>query len=163
MLSYRSLSLFFCLTGAVCLHLPAFADATSEARAAIQSVLNARQTAYLQKDITRYLATFTPDYQVIPKSGKITGYKELRARVLRGWQSKSTTTSKYTIKQCSVQGNQATLTLSEHDEQSGRFLATKAAYKTTLDWTAEETWVRSKDGWQEKTVRTISWKQVQEE
>lgn len=141
------------------LPVPSKADATSEARKAIQAAYNRREAAYKRKDLRAYLSTFTPDYRVLSKSGTVYDYALVRQQFERAVARNSDIQSRQTstnILKLTLRGKAADVTLKVHQAMRGKYRLSQSPYQATEDSLFEAIWIKTPRGWQEGRGRVLS-------
>jgi ketosteroid isomerase-like protein len=137
------------------------ADATSDARAAIQSAYKKVNEAAARKDANAILAVYAPDYVSVGRKGEVHKLAEVKQnfqRIISAAQSIKGTT---TIQKFSLKGKQAVATIKDHTEivvvnpQNAQQTA-----KLVADTTSEDTWVKAGKGWLQKKSKEISSRQT---
>lgn len=139
------------------------ADTAAQAKAAIQSRLRQRATAYARHNAQLLLSTFSPDYQAVGKNGQRLTFPQLRDLAPAFMRANATTTYSSQIQHVTVKGATAEVVLAEHLVTIGHYSRTGAAYHVTRDTVLRTAWAKGPHGWLEREASTISLRQVQVE
>ena len=130
--------------------LPALGAGTrADVQRTLQGDYNARDAAYVQKDIDGTLAHYAPDFVGVGMGGKTHGLKEERADFLKTWSAVPAKSAviKSVIVKLTPGRAEATVTLHRHaillltDSQSG------LNDVLVLDGTYLDTWAKRPAGW----------------
>ncbi len=133
------------------------ADATADAKTAIQSAYAKQTAAINKKDVQGVVAVYSPDYLAIGTNGRknrtlAETKQQLAMLFTKGQNIKAT----QTIQKITVKGNQATVLVKEHAEFSLPDLQQKL-HRLISNSNAEDIWVKSgKSNWLKKQSKTLS-------
>jgi ketosteroid isomerase-like protein len=156
MLLRRTLPIALALCALTILAPGTRADATSEARKAIQTLYNKQNAAAAKKDVEGVLANRTPDFEAIAVNGQKLTMDQVRQNIeqlLAVAQSIKATTA---IKSFRLKGNNATVTTREHAEFVTTNPQTSTPAKVVIDGTSQDTWIKSGKGWQIKRSKALT-------
>ena len=141
------------------LPVTAKADATSDARKAIQAAYDRREAAYKRKDLRAYMSTFTPNYRVLSKSGTVYDIAFVRQQFERAVARNSDIQSLQigmNILKITLKGKEADVTLKVHQAMRGKYRLSQSPYQATEDSLFEAIWIKTPRGWQEGRGRVLS-------
>jgi len=138
----------------------AVADATSDAKKAIQAAYDKADAAGARKDLEGSTVYYTPDFVYTGEDGKSFQLAFIKAQMKRYFQAAKSVQSKSTITGLKLKGNSATVTVHE----VGHFVLANPqkpdqTRKLDVEANAEDLWVKTAKGWQVKKSKAISTKQ----
>lgn len=138
-----------------------WADSTSDAKAAIQAAYNDQNRGYLKLDDKAALSHTAPDFiggdgkQVLRKPMLIVGIQRLFLSIRKRHGHFERTTS---IDKIEVNGSQATV-LTKVRIRGVAFVDGNTNKPVVTDWgggTTKDTWLKTKDGWLQKSYTKLS-------
>jgi ketosteroid isomerase-like protein len=155
---------FFLLSVAACLVASGEfvrADATSDARKAIQAAYDRSDAAAVRKDLAGVLASHAPDYTWTDKHGKKHALAELKAQMTQVFQLAKEIRGKTIVKSLSLKGNSATVIA----EETGSMNLVNPQkrdqeIKVEVEAKSEDVWTKTPKGWKVKSSKEISSKQL---
>ena len=132
------------------------ADATSDARRALQTLYDKTNVAAAKKDLNGVLAYMAPDFVATGEKGEKRTVADLRAQLsqifplLQSWRGGSR------IQQVTIKGNAATVLVKENVRMV--MVNPQTRQKAVLDsmGTSRDVWVKQGSGWRMKQSQTLS-------
>jgi ketosteroid isomerase-like protein len=135
------------------------ADATSDARKAIQAIYNKIDGAVARRDFKGAFASHAPDYYYIDAKGRKLTLAQLRRVTPRILDAMRTYKSKTTLQKLTLKGNTASVVSRDHTEATFVNPQTQKNARVVVDSVLHETWIKSKQGWLRKSARNVSSRQ----
>ncbi|HZO87155.1 MAG TPA: nuclear transport factor 2 family protein [Chthonomonadaceae bacterium] len=154
MLVRRPVPIAMTLYAALALAPLATADATADARKAIQTAYNQANAAMARKDVNGGLAHFAPDFEAVTRNGKKIMLPQIRQQLQQITMMQSIR-AKSTIQKFRLKGNQAVVTVKEHADLTGVNPQNKQKLTMSIDSVSEDTWVKSGKGWLQKRSKSL--------
>ena len=148
-------NLFGILTVLLLLLNPAMlmADATSDAKKAIQKQLDAYLLAHEKRDVKGVLAVYSKDYVGVSAGGTKREYPRVEQEMAMVMPMLRTFKEKISIEKISLKGNLATITVREHAEFSVQNPQSKKVVEVIVDEDNEEVWIKSGKVWLKKASK----------
>jgi hypothetical protein len=137
------------------------ADATSDARKAIQAAYDKSNAAAAKKDLAGVLASHASDFTYTDKSGKKQDLSAMKTQMGQVFQASKEISGKSVIQSISLKGGSATVTV---DETGSMVLVNPQnpdqTVKLEVEAKSEDLWAKTGKGWRIKSSREISSKQL---
>ncbi len=136
------------------------ADATSDAKTAIQTAYNKETAAMNRKDLKGIIAAYSSDYVQIEKGGKKSSLTELKPQLQAMLATIQNVKAIQTISKMTIKGNQATILAKQHLDAT---ILGPEKKKLALSMTGnvEDIWVKTgKSTWLKKQSKVLSEKQT---
>lgn len=151
---------------ALLLMLSTLAFAQAPSPKAIQAAHNRQVAAFNKKDLTGFMAHYSPELKVTPAHGDpmdFAAWKGFIQSILPG--VRHVLRHDHKVIKCTAQGATLTVTIDEHeayDIKDGAALFGKkdAPHRLTSHATYEETWTKTKTGWKVREVKMLSEEQT---
>jgi ketosteroid isomerase-like protein len=157
MLSSRLSPLYAAILLLTALPYCARADATADARKAIQTLYDRESAAAEKKDAKGTTGQITPDYIGIGKGGSRSDAAQLRQDVQMLLSMFKTLKVSQTVQSLTLKGNQAVVTMKAHIVGLIGDPSSQKTHQMVVDSVSEDTWVRSgARGWLLRRSKTIS-------
>lgn len=140
----------------------AFADATSDARKAIQANYNADSAAAKRKDVNGLFAHTANDYVSTDTRGKKLTLADAKKGVPALFKAVKELDSVSKIKSIQLKGNTASVTVNE--SVTMKIVHPQSGFLTTLqvEETNADVWVKTAKGWMKKSSKTLKEKHMQD-
>ena len=136
------------------------ADATSDARKAIQAIYNKVDQAVARRDFKGAFASHAADYYYIDAKGRKITLAQLRRVTPRIMDAMQSYKSKTTLQKLTLKGNTASVVSRDHTEATFVNPQTQKSSRVVVDSVLQESWIKTKQGWQRKWARNISSRQT---
>jgi uncharacterized protein (TIGR02246 family) len=136
------------------------ADATADAKKAIQAAYNKMNAALERKDVNGAFSVLTPDAEQITLQGQRLSAAQMRQQMTQGLAQARSIRSRTTVQKVTLKGNQALAVVRSQvsfvvtDPQSGRDA------KIAADEVSDDTWIKTAQGWRAKRSKTTRQKQT---
>lgn len=133
------------------------ADATSDAKAAIQAAYNNETAAMIKKDVKGIVAVYASDYVEIEKDGKKSTLAELKQQMQQLFPSLRNVKATQSVSKVTLKGSQATVLSRQHLEATFINPQTKKNQSLVATANLEDLWVKSgKSTWLKKQSKVLT-------
>lgn len=156
MLVRRLLVMVFSLCLLVSLAPLVRADATADARKAIQAGFDKENAGAAKKDVQEALAPYAPDFVRTSVDGKKITLAEMKKGLTQMFAGVQTIKGTAVIQKITLKGKEATVTVKLHREITLLNPQTKKSSVIAVDVIGDTVWANNGKGWQEKSGRELS-------
>lgn len=130
------------------LSIASWADAPTQARQTIARAYNQYAMALSRRDLPGSLKIFAPSYRNTNVTGTTYGFLKIQASLARAMAGSGPIgTTRITIKQFALHGNQADVVIATHFAKRYSLSARSSAYVYLRDTIAADRWVKQSGGW----------------
>jgi uncharacterized protein (TIGR02246 family) len=130
------------------------ADATADAKKAIQAAYDKQAGAVARRDAKAVFEIYAPDFEVVSKKGKKTSLANIKASITQLMASSNSINTSYKIQKLVLKGKEGTATIHTHAE-----IGAPNAGKYVLDQTSEDTWIKAAKGWLLRRSKSLTSKE----
>ena len=128
------------------------ADATADARKAIQAAYTKRDAAEARKDMEGSMSSMAPDFVFISKEGQKGDMALLKRRMAPAFAMMQSVKSRSQVQSVSVKGKEATASVKSHMEMLILNPQTQVPQKIVVDATSVDLWTKTASGWLQKRM-----------
>jgi ketosteroid isomerase-like protein len=134
----------------------AHADATTEARKAIQAAYDHMSAAVEKRELNGVTAFYTPDFEMTERGGTRNNLAASRRQIQFMLGMLKTIKATQVIQTFTLKGNQAVVT--EHTHMDGIMLdpQTKRPHKFVGDNISQDIWIKGAKGWLQRRSQTLT-------
>lgn len=151
----RNLTAFVLASACLALVHGAMADATADAKKAIQAAYNAGNAATGKKDMNKMFANDSPDFVAV-RNGQTITLAQAKAAVKQFFPAVKSIKDVSVVQKIKLKGNEATVTVKEHGDMVMANPQTKKTMKISVDSVSEDVWTKSGGAWLRKRSKSIS-------